>query len=193
MMILGINSSLANAEVAILKDDKLIAETSEASPFSQAVSITALIESAIGNAGISLKDINMIACTVGPGSFTGIRIGLAAAKGLEIALNIPLIGITVFEAAALNHKGDACSILVDSRRGDFFCLDFDEHGSPAPAPRIIPAEMAASLATATFFADQEKGLAANVCRLAKTKYETGTAAPAVPMYIRAADVTVCKK
>ncbi len=193
MLILGINTALATAEIALFHNGKIISTKKDMRPFSQAISITGLIEDCVKETSFEFSDIDIIGCAIGPGSFTGIRIGIAAAKGLEIALEKPLIGVDIFESAAFNYKNESISVLVDSRRGDFFMQEFDENGNKINSPSICDEEAISDITTKVVFTDKEENLADNICFLALDKYNSNINSPAVPLYIRPADVTVCKK
>ncbi len=193
MLVLGINTALAKAEVAITKNGKTIAKEKDLRPFSQASSISNLIENAIKIANIKFDDIDLLSCATGPGSFTGIRIGLAAAKGLEIALEKPLIGINIFEASAHSYPQENLSVLVDSRRNDFFVQEFNRKNNFVSEPFIAEKENLSHLNGSLIYAEEEESIVENICILAQAKYETKIPSPALPLYIRPADVTVCAK
>ena len=98
MLILAINTSEAACDVALIGDGALLAEQCETMVRGQDGRLPGLIEEVLASAGVTLPALTRIAVVTGPGSFTGIRIGVAFARGLSLALKIPAIGITSLEA-----------------------------------------------------------------------------------------------
>ncbi len=111
-MILIINTSGANLEFVL--DDKYKSVVAE----KQSVALPIETERFITECGASWRDISAIGVVVGPGSFTGIRIGIAYAKGLGMGLNIPVVSINAFELYL--HDTPDAFVAIDSGRGDFF-------------------------------------------------------------------------
>ena len=112
-----------------------------------------MIDEAIRSVALPLSALDLIAVTVGPGSFTGIRIGLAAARGIALAADLPLFGISSFEAtAALPAVARArCVVLValESRRADIYVQLIDPAGGLLREPAAVPPErLPAIIATA---------------------------------------------
>jgi tRNA threonylcarbamoyladenosine biosynthesis protein TsaB len=105
-----------------------------------------MIDRVTSAAGLTSGGIDVIGVTVGPGGFTGIRAGLAAAHGLALATGARLVGITSFVAVAALTEGIELRLLValDSRRTDFYVQLFDEFGAPRGEPgAVAPAQLAA--------------------------------------------------
>ena len=98
MLILAIDTSLKHCSVAIESDGEIIFHRSEAAANKQAELLPLMITDALKQSTIDRKSIEKIAVTIGPGSFTGVRVGLAFAKGLAISIGCELVGITSFEA-----------------------------------------------------------------------------------------------
>ncbi|MFP1630197.1 tRNA (adenosine(37)-N6)-threonylcarbamoyltransferase complex dimerization subunit type 1 TsaB [Zhengella sp. ZM62] len=100
-----------------------------------------VIGTAMGRAGKGWEDLTRLAVTVGPGSFTGIRVGVAAARGLALALDLPLTGITTLEALAaqtrIRHPGLPVLAALDARRGEVYAQVFDADGRPLDGPRAM--------------------------------------------------------
>ena len=111
--------------------------------YGQAELLLPLVDAAMREAGLSAASLDLVAVTVGPGGFTGIRVGLAAARGIALASGVGLFGVTVFEAvaAALGAEAGGQPLLValDSRREDLYLQLFDGAGRPlAPPASLLP-------------------------------------------------------
>lgn len=95
-----------------------------------------MVATVMAEAGLEFSDLDAIAVTTGPGAFTGIRIGLAAARGIALAAALPVIGVTTLEAVAAAHYGGGTHLLVglDSKREDIYVQLFGPGGAPLSAP-----------------------------------------------------------
>jgi tRNA threonylcarbamoyladenosine biosynthesis protein TsaB len=104
-----------------------------------AEAIAPMVKEVLSEAGIRPAGLDRIAVTVGPGTFTGVRIGLAMAKGMGLALGVPVVGIDTLTAIAQNEKDRGRMILVasDARLEEVYAALFDAHGNPIHAPMII--------------------------------------------------------
>ena len=105
----------------------------------QAERLLPMVDRALSRAGLPPGALDFVAVTVGPGSFTGIRIGLAAARGIALATNARLIGVTSFEAVAATRAKHGRFLLValESRREDLFVQLFDPQCDPIGEPAAI--------------------------------------------------------
>lgn len=121
MKILSIDTSSNICDVAVLEDTKLLKEISQNNGLTHSESLIPNIKNLLENLNIKLKDIDLIVCDKGPGSFTGIRIGIATAKGFSDSLNIPAIGISSLETLAYNIKED-CTIcsMIDAKKSNAY-------------------------------------------------------------------------
>ena len=102
MKILGIDTSTMAANVAVLEDDKLICEYTINTKKTHSQKLMPMIENMLNLSDINIKDIDAIGICVGPGSFTGLRIGMATAKAIAHVNNIPLIGVNSLEILGAN-------------------------------------------------------------------------------------------
>lgn len=127
--ILNIETATKNCSVALAKDGKTIVckEVAEEG-YSHAEKLHVFFEEVLQQAGITFTDLNAIAVSMGPGSYTGLRIGVSAAKGLSYSLNIPLIAVDTLEALSLkiNIKEGVIIPMIDARRMEVFTAVFDK-------------------------------------------------------------------
>lgn len=118
MNILGIDSSGLVASVALQSDDKLVGEYTIHNKKTHSQTLLPMIHDMLEMADVSVKELDAIAIASGPGSFTGLRIGAATAKGLGGALSIPLIAVPTLEGLAYNLVGAEALVcpIMDARR-----------------------------------------------------------------------------
>lgn len=126
MYILAIESSAKAASVALCRDDFLVAESYQNSGLTHSTTLMPMCEALLKNVGMTLSDVDLIAAANGPGSFTGLRIGLAAAKGLAWPEEKPCVGVSTLEAMAWNLcgvEGTVCCAM-DARRQQVYTATF---------------------------------------------------------------------
>lgn len=114
MKILAVDSSAKSASAAVTQDEKLVAESFVNVGLTHSETLMPMIYSVLKNAGTDIKDIDAFCVTVGPGSFTGIRIGISAVKGLAQPRNKPCFGISTLDAMAYNSEdfnGIICCVM----------------------------------------------------------------------------------
>ncbi len=131
MKILSFDTTAATATAAITENEKLTAQTVLNTPNTHSVTLLPMIDFLLKSSGIRLDDIGLIATVVGPGSFTGVRIGVATAKGLAVKGSTPCIGISAPEALAYNVADVKCGIVcpvMDARRGQLYNALFAKKG-----------------------------------------------------------------
>jgi len=122
-------------------------------PHGQAEALLPMVESAMGAARLAASTLDLITVTTGPGSFTGIRVGLAAAKGIALGLAVPLFGVTSFEAGAAACDADPAGrfflVALESRRADLYIQLFDpaRHALGPPAA-VLPEALTEIVTTA---------------------------------------------
>ena len=127
MVILGIESSAPSASVAIVKDGKLLAEMFLNVGLTHSVTLMPLIKQAVDTAGMSVGDIDVVAVTNGPGSFTGVRIGVSTAKGIAQPENKKCVPVSTLEAIAYPLSDSECIAVsvMDARCQQVYCALFD--------------------------------------------------------------------
>ena len=122
MKLLAIESSGLVASAAVFADDTIVAEFTVNNKQTHSQTLLPMIDQVVTMSGIDLKEIDAIATTSGPGSFTGLRIGAATAKGLGLALHKPIVPITTLEALAFRlagREGNICP-MMDARRNQVY-------------------------------------------------------------------------
>ncbi len=126
MNVLAIDTSGPVAGVAVIKEDKLAYEAIAINKLTHSVNLMPMVEQGLNNAGLATTEIGFVACVVGPGSFTGVRIGVSAAKALAHGLNIPCVGVNALEALAqFPFEGIVCPIL-DAKANQVYGAAFKE-------------------------------------------------------------------
>lgn len=127
MNILAIDTSCELCLTAILEKDKVIDENNLDNGKTHSENLMPLIQELLSRNKLDVKNINLIACSVGPGSFTGIRIGVASIKSIAEVLNIPVASVTSLEILASNiDKEDATKVsLIDAKNNQVYCGIFD--------------------------------------------------------------------
>lgn len=128
----------------------MIASSSETIGKGHAERLMAMIDETLERAAITLDQVTRIGVTIGPGSFTGIRVGVAAARGFALALDVPVVGITTLAAlakAADNPSGDVLMACLDAKRDEAHCQIFDPNGVALTAPALLGLDDARALAT----------------------------------------------
>jgi tRNA threonylcarbamoyladenosine biosynthesis protein TsaB len=153
MIVLAIDTAGVDCSAALHDSEtgRTLAAVSEMIGKGHAERLMAIIDEALLQASLELKDVDQIAVVVGPGSFTGIRVGVAAARGLALALGIPSVGITTLETLAAVHRDTSSdgSLLVamDAKRNEVYVQAFGADGVELSEPTALSPEDAASLAT----------------------------------------------
>lgn len=146
MNILAFDTALNACSIALVsgtaRDNELIARTFQWRPRGHAEVLAPLIKELLAEAGWSFGMIDKIAVTTGPGSFTGVRVGLAAARGIAVASGIPAIGLSTLEAIGANARGEldapgTICVAVDARRGEIYSQTFTHELEPVSEPAAV--------------------------------------------------------
>jgi tRNA threonylcarbamoyl adenosine modification protein YeaZ len=215
MRVLAIDTALEACSVAVLDTGQAEVRVQESVPMQRghAEALMPLIERTLDRAHIDVSTLDRIAVTTGPGSFTGLRVGIAAARGIALAAGKPAIGLSTLAAFAAPFiaADDTLPVVVaiDARHDHVYLQVFGPGGRTVVAPRIAPLREALRVSTAG--APRLTGTAANrlaaawpsgerapstveqrgapridwVARLGAAATDTGT--PPKPLYLRAPD------
>jgi tRNA threonylcarbamoyladenosine biosynthesis protein TsaB len=197
MLLLGLDTAGTTLDLALADAGEIVVRRSFAERRGQSEALLPLLQSALRQAGREMRDIAAIAVVTGPGSFTGLRLGLAAAEGLSRALGCPVGGFDRFSLIRNHVKADKLAIILESLRAELFA-EF-ESGQPL---MLMAENIAARL-------DESWQLAGDgVSRLGKEGVSLPSGAdmvalaahdvlsrgdvlsPARPFYLRAPDVTL---
>lgn len=130
MRILAVDTSAVCASVAVTEDGKILSECGTNTGLTHSRTLMPMIDSALKNAEIDLGSIDYFACSVGPGSFTGVRIGVAAIKGLCDATKKKCVPVSTLEALAYNLSGQKVTAVsaMDARCNQVYCGIFKVDG-----------------------------------------------------------------
>jgi tRNA threonylcarbamoyladenosine biosynthesis protein TsaB len=136
MLILGIESATARVGCAIGGHEGVLASAHSARPRRHAESLAPQIEFITGQAGVKLSEIGVVAVDVGPGLYTGLRVGIATAKALAQTLRIPMIGVSSLDLVAfpMAHTERTIVAAIDARRGELFHATY--RGVPGGVQRM---------------------------------------------------------
>lgn len=189
-LVLGFDTSAAHCAAALLCGDRILASRAEDMTRGQAERLFLLLEEILAEGGATWGDLAALGVGTGPGNFTGIRISVAAARGLALSLCIPAVGVTALEAASFGLPTPVTA-LIDARRARAYAQRFPD-GAPAlveiadlrpdtpvtgPGAPLMP--QAAQIPPAMPMAEA-------IARVAANRFQNEIKAPA-PLYIRPAD------
>jgi tRNA threonylcarbamoyladenosine biosynthesis protein TsaB len=198
-LVLGIDTSTAIASVAIVNDDTVLALTHE---HTRGAELLVMIDAACVGAAIGAHDLDAVAIGAGPGSFTGLRIGMATAKGIAFAAKCPLWAVSSLAALAHGELADdpngTVVAVLDARRGEIYAGAFTKDGAVGPERVMAPGELAAFAAGARCVVGDFPALpmeprtpsAADVARLALAGSRSDVLVTGVPAYIRLAEAEI---
>lgn len=130
MKILALETSAKSVSAAVTEDGELLAYAYQNTGLTHSRTLMPLVDAMLKNSGIALQDVGLVAVAAGPGSFTGLRIGVSAAKGLAWTLDLPCCAVSTLEAMAQNlrHMDAAVVCAMDARRRQVYNAVFDARG-----------------------------------------------------------------
>lgn len=126
MKIIALESSAVTASVAVTREDKLLAQSFQNSGLTHSATLMPMVADLLKNTGLTLDEMDVVAVAAGPGSFTGVRIGVAAAKGLAWPGDKPCAPCSTLESMAWQcaHVGGEICAAMDARRNQVYCARF---------------------------------------------------------------------
>ncbi len=214
MRLLALDTTTRNGSVALLEGEEVRGEIRRVSD-SHSSWVVTVIPELVAGAGWAVRDVEGFAVAAGPGSFTGLRVGLATVQGLALAAGRPCLGVTTLDALGWLGRGRAETVvaLVDAFRDEVFHRRYDGDGRPTAEARVgkLDEALRGLVGSAAFVGDgarryeeeirrlcpegrvdvSEPFLAAAVGRLALPRFRAGEGIPPSalrPVYLRDADV-----
>jgi tRNA threonylcarbamoyladenosine biosynthesis protein TsaB len=211
--VLAVDTTQPRASVAVADEGRLLAEEQSSGEAVQSRWLLPAVESALGRLGLRPAAVDLFAVTCGPGSFTGLRVGLASVQGLALATQRPCLGVPTLDVLAYGVRGSAPAIvaLMSASRGEVFWGVYDSAARLAGERRVGALESAlahapprsafvgdaVAVARAAIAAAVERAgfpetsgyLAATLARLAlEHAHEAGPASALRPLYLRGAAI-----
>ena len=190
MLILAADTSLPIFSVALLRDRSLIGAVALEGRSSRNEKLLPAVDWLLTESGVERREIDLFAVTRGPGSFTGVRIGLATIQGLALALGKPICAMSTHEAIALGEGSGASTVIDDAGRGEYYVSRFEGHRE-VEAPHLAKELDAGSVVVGDFL---QHGNVAAAC--ARRAHELAAAnaldryADVTPIYVRLAEAEV---
>jgi tRNA threonylcarbamoyladenosine biosynthesis protein TsaB len=146
--LLGIETSTLRGSIALIEDERVVCVLEHAEPSAHAERILPLVARGLEQAGWSRDELQRIAVGIGPGSFVGLRVGIALAQGLGLGLGIPVIGVGSLRSLAAvvppTYEGPRIALL-DARRDELFAAVYAADGQELLSPDAIPRAQAGAL------------------------------------------------
>lgn len=140
-MILAVDTALGACSVAVLDGDRTLAHRFEEMTRGHAEALAPMVEDAMRQASLAFAALDCLAVTTGPGTFTGQRVGLAFMRGLRVALQRPLVGVTTLEVMAFATGAARVAAIHDAKRDEAYLLLWDDAAVALP-PTVMPLEEA---------------------------------------------------
>lgn len=210
MLVLAIDTASADCAACLFDtgSGRVLASRAETIGTGHAERLMGQIGEVLAEAEKAYDDLERVAVSVGPGSFTGVRVAVAAARGLALALKVPAIGISTLEALAADARdtkpGVPALAMIDAKRGQIYAQAFGADGAAVNEPAVVPLEETEALALpgsiiagsggsllagsvspdCLLFGDRSTGAIATFARLAAIR---DPVASPVPLYLRAPD------
>ncbi len=177
MRVLGFDTATSACSAALWQDGDIIARRFEAMAKGHAEHLMGMIEAVMDEAAVGYPDLDLVAVTTGPGGFTGMRIGLAAARGLALAADVACLGVSTLAAVAhgigkaerenTGQENGTVLVAIESKRADVYVQAFDAGLEPlGDAGAVLPEDLAEGLADGSL---ADGSLAENLSPVLKEK------------------------
>jgi tRNA threonylcarbamoyladenosine biosynthesis protein TsaB len=200
LKVLGLDTSTTTASIAVLDGDRVLA-TATRNTHRRTSDVLVAVDEACRTAGVSAHELDAIAVGAGPGSFTGLRIGMATGKGIAFATGRPLWAVSSLAALALEAPGDGVIVAVlDARKGEIFAGRFDKRGGAvtslgpervlAPAGLEVPEGAVVVGDVPALCSVAATPTAVSVIRLALAGSRADVLVAGAPTYIRASEAEI---
>jgi tRNA threonylcarbamoyladenosine biosynthesis protein TsaB len=217
--VLAVDTTTVRGSLAVVSQEGVLAEVRVRTGAGHSRWLLPAVEAVLGGLGLAAPELDGFAVTTGPGSFTGLRIGMSSVQGLALACQRPCIGVSALDtlAFAAAGSGDRIVALMDAFRGEVYWALYDRSGTRLAGPHVGPLEQALEQAPAgaafagdavgqarprieaavggALFPQVELHLAATLGRAALGRLATGdtvSASELRPLYLRGADVGVSR-
>lgn len=212
--VLAIDTAQERCAVAVRAGGRTVATRTLTEPKGHAEALLPLLAQVLADANLAYGELQLLAATTGPGVFTGVRVGLAAVRGLRLALNIPAVGIGTLPATAATARAGGgaegpLAVVNDARRDEVYLQVFSAAGEPTGDAVLLPVgEAMMQLAVPMTIvgtgvalvraAASERGIPCGsvdrpdvgiVAAMAEAQYASGALAPPRPLYVRAPHIT----
>jgi tRNA threonylcarbamoyladenosine biosynthesis protein TsaB len=177
-LVLAFDTSAAHCAAVLVRDGRVLASATETMSRGQAERLFPMIEELLAEAGVGWDDLGGIGVCTGPGNFTGLRVAVAAARGLALSLGVPAVGVSRLEV--LGDRPGVTVTAISDKRGRFVQVfrDGAPEGPPEVDPPVLPAGAVAD----------GSGVPCDLVALAAiAARRLGDAPPPAPLYLRPAD------
>jgi len=141
--LLAVDTATPASTVAVHDGERVLASRRVTDASQHAEVLVLLVRDVLAEAGVTMRELTHIACGVGPGPFTGLRVGLATAKTMGYALGIPVVGICTLDAIAREHQADVAesvTVVTGARRHEFYWATYDIAGTRIAGPEVAREE-----------------------------------------------------
>ena len=184
---LGFDTSAAHCAAALLRGTRVLAQRQDDMMRGQAEHLMPLLQDLLDQAGLHWRDLSVLGCGIGPGNFTGIRISVAAARGLALSLGIPAIGVSVTEAAAFSLPRP-CRVVLPLRQDQVLWQDFGTDTDEQPRQSLAHELPPGPAAQAPLMPVAEA-----IARIAAERRDLPGQSRPAPIYLRPADAAPARE
>ncbi len=196
--VIAVDTSSDQGSIALLRADGSLLTESWRGTAGHSVRLMSRLEALLARARITVRDLDLFAAVVGPGSFTGLRVGLSALQGISIVTGKPALGVSSLQAMAWAAAPQPSTIVAlrNGYRRDAFYQRFDGMGRPAGEPGLAAVDRLDAISGESgthvvgFLGTDPGALAPALARHAEEHYRSGVCAPLLPLYIRPVDIGV---